>query len=354
MSEELIEGSNAVEAKLAEAGADQVRRFSFDQAPEAAPETGTPAEEVSAEIPERTRDERGRFAAAEQPEVAEPEAQGEVAAETPTVDPDVAKFLAKYGGDVDKALQGAVNLQRKAGEQSNEVGELRQLVEQLSTLNNSISQAQAQPQPQYVDQGTIDWFDQQVYDNPNQAVELARQQGNSILFQRGLAAWKEIAPADYAVYVNELRNQQYFGQIQQQLQQQQQQAQLPQDAQINLALSNVLNRNPEFTTYSDVLDSTMEKYPYAAKLLNAATQSGDSAQIEGAIETLYSLARGDTLYSALRAGDTPEDSTTTAQVAVPQTSETREAPAEPTAEDEFRQAFRQEAERQTRGVWTAH
>lgn len=346
MSEELIEGQFGVEAKLAEAGADQVRRHSFEEAPEAAPSEGTPAEQVTERATERVRNERGQFAARE-PEAEAPENAEEVSDDAPAVDPNIEKFLAKYGGDVDKALEGAVNLQKQAGQQSNELGELRQLVEQLA--QHQIQQ-QNQPQPQYVDQGTVDWFDQKMYENPNQTIEWARQQGNAMLFQRGLDAWKEADPYSASVYTNELRNQQIRAEMEQKFQQQQQ---LPQDAQVNLALQNVRSRNPEFASLDDALEGTIQKYPYAAAALDAAANSGDPAQLEGAIETLYALARGDTLYSALRSGATPEDSTTTADVAVPTTSESREAPAPPSKTDQFKEAFRQEAERQNRGVWVA-
>jgi len=348
LSEELIEGQSGVEAKLAEAGADQVRRHSFDEAPEvteAAPE-GTPAEET-----QRARDEQGRFAAQEQPEAQAPEDVVEEVAVDNEGNPDVAKFLAKYGGDVDKALEGAVNLQRQSGQQSNELGELRQLVSELGTLNQNISAAQNQPQQQYVDQGTVDWFDQQVYENPNQAVDWARQQNNSILFQRGMAVWKEQDPYGASVYTNELRNQQMRSELEQKFQAQ---TQLPQDAAVNLALQGVLSRTPEYSTFSDVLGATFEKRPWLQEQLNQAASTGNPQQIETVIEAAYDLARGDTLFSALRAGDTPDNSATTADVAVPSTSETREAPAEPSKVDQFREEFRQEAERRNRGVWTAH
>jgi hypothetical protein len=347
LSEELIEGQSGVEAKLAEAGADQVRRHSFDEAPEiAAPEEGTPAE--------RARNERGQFAAQEsdiqEPEASEPEA--EVAVDQQG-NPDIEKFLAKYNGDVDKALEGAVNLQRQMGQQTNELGELRQLVTELGTLNQNISAAQtaAQNQPQHLDQGTVDWFDQQAYENPNQMVDWARQQNNPILFQRGMEVWKEQDPYGASVYTNELRNQQFHSEIQQQIQKQQQ---LPQDAAMNLALQGVLARTPEYSTFSDVLGATFEKRPWLQAQLNQAAATGNPAEMESVIEAAYDLARGDTLFSALRAGDTPADSSTTADVAVPATSEERQEPVEKSNLDTFREQFRQEAERRTRGAWTAH
>jgi hypothetical protein len=344
-TDDALAAEAAVEAKLAEAGADQVRRSGvFTEAPEAAPDTGTPAEVQ--------RDEQGRFAAAEQPEA---EAPGNVAeenqAEAVEADPAVANFLAKYGGDVDKALQGAVNLQRKAGEQSNELGELRRMVDELSQLRESI-QANQQPQQQYLDQGTVDWFDQQVMSNPQGALEWARQQGNQILVQRGLDTWKDFDPYGAASYRNDLQLAAMRDHL---AQQRAQQAQLPKDAAVSLALQNVRSRNPEFASFDEVLGSTLERYPFVAQQLKAAADSGDPSLLEGAIETAYGLARGDTLSAALRAGATPDETSTTTGVAVPATSEDREPePAPPSATDLFRQQFREEADRQRNGIWTAH
>lgn len=342
MSEELYEGSNAVEAKLAEAGADEIRRHSFSEAPEAAPDDGTPAETVDEGQP---RNELGQFASQE----ATTEDQEAPVEEVQSGrDPAAAAFLAKYGGDVDKALAGAVHLQRKSGEQSNELGDLRKLVEDLAQLQQADYQSRQQNQP--IDQGTVDWFDEQVLQNPQGAVEYARQQGNNILFQRGLATWKEIQPYEAAVYTNNLNNQQ----LQQYVDQRMNAAsQLPADANMHMALANVRAQHPEYSNYDDSLEATLQKHPFAAKALEQAAASGDRQQLEGAIGTLYSLAIGDTLAQLALTGDAPENVTSSTGVVTPTTSETREEPEPPSPTDAFRAAFREEADRARKGVWVA-
>ena len=340
---EALAAEAAVEAKLSEHGADTIRS-PFGEAQDSAPEQET------AEV---LRDEQGRFTNSTDTELtglSEAPDEAVEAEEVVSADPAVAAFLNKYGGDVDKALAGAVHLQRKAGEQSNELGDLRRMVDELSNLSQAI-QSQNQPQQQqYVDQATVDWYDQQVIDSPAQALEWARQQQNPLLVQRGLSVWKDIDPYAAAVYTNRLENQAIQAQMQEQMRQQ---AQLPQQATVSLALQAVLNRNPQFTNYNDALEATMQKHPFAAEALKQASDSGVPQQIEGAIETLYSLAMGDTLQSlALTPAATGQESTTV-DVVEPTVSETRDPAPEPSGTDRFREAFRQESERVRKGVWVA-
>jgi hypothetical protein len=339
-----LAAEQAVEAKLAEAGADTIRRHTFDEEPEAAPEPeGTPAEE-------QARNGLGQFTT-DQPDETADEVVDDVPEDLPEDhrDPAVAAFLAKYGNDPEKALAGAVHLQRKMGEQSNEIGENRRLIDELSRLSSTIEQSQ-QAHPQQMDQATVDWYDEQVMANPSQALAWAQQQGNQMLVQRGLSVWKEIDPYEAAVYTNTAQNQALAAQVQAQMAQQ---ARLPQDTTVHLALQTVLNRNPHFTNYSDAIEATLAKHQFAAKALEQAASSGDPAQIEGAIETLYSLAVGDTLQTLALAGPAGAETTTSQDVVTPTVSETREATPEPSSQDKFREAFRQESDRVRKGVWVA-
>ena len=352
-TDEAMAAEQAVEAKLSEAGADQIRRHSFGDAPEAAPDMGTPAETVS----DRPRNERGQFAPVEteapaEEVAAEEEPETEIVSE---IDP-VQKYLAKYGGDKDKAIAAAVEAQRQLGRQSTEVGDLRAqnaeyeaLIQELQGLRSDIAQTRAN---QPVDQGTVDWFDQQVMTNPQGALEWARQQNNQILMQRGLDTWKEFDPYGAASYRNDVQ----LAALQERMAQERQAAaQLPVDASVNLALQNVRSRNPEFASFDEAIGTTLGRHPWLQAQLQNAANSGDPSQLEGVIETVYGLARGDTLYNALQSGTTPDSTTTTADVAVPATSEAHgEVAPEPTAQDVFRAQFREEAERQNKGIWVAN
>lgn len=351
---EALAAEQAVEAKLAEAGADQIRRHSFGDAPDAAPvDQGTP-EEVAAEPP---RNELGQFASQEPDTTAEAPAE-ETVSETPGLDPAVASYLKKYGDPSDpatreKALQAAVHAQRRLGELGNELGqerqansEYQQMIAELQGIREAVSQ---QPQAP-LDQATVDWFDQAVMQNPHQALAWAQQQNNQLLIQRGLDTWKEVDPYGAATYRNDLQNAAFQQQMEQKLQAAQQ---LPVDATVNMALQSVRNRNPQFTNYDDALAETLERYPYQAQQLQAAASSGNREQLEGAIETLYSLAERDTLRALALSGPAPETTTASSEVVEPTTSETREPEPEPSRTDQFLAAFRQEAEHQRRGVWVA-
>jgi len=358
-SDQALAAEQAMETRISESGLDQVRRVGPTS--DTAPDTGTPVETVQAD--EQPRDEAGRFASPEQPEdlsdeiaadVAERENYEEQAAEpqaTDVQDPAVAAFLKKYGGDVSKALAGAVHLQRKAGEQSNEVGELRRMVDELSQLREGIQQQNQTQQQPVMDQATVDWFDQQAIENPYAMAEYARQQGNAILMQRALSTWKEIDPYQAAVYTNELRLQEQQKQFQEQISRAQQ---LPLDASINVALTNVRSRNPEYANYDDAIATAMEKYPSAAKAVQVAAEGGNTGELEAAIETLYGLAVGDTLRQIALTGPAPDSTTTTNTVAAPTVSEPHgEESATPTPTEQMKAAMKEEIASRTRGVFVA-
>lgn len=330
-----LEAEQAVEAKLAEAGADSIRRPSFDETPEAAASVEeTPAEPA--------RNALGQFITTDGP-LADETADEEVVQDA--TDPAVAAYLARHGGDINKAVKTAAHQAALAARQGTEVGELRRIVEELATTQQQQAQQQ---QPQYVDQATVDWFDEQVMTNPVQALEWARQQQNPLLVQRGLSVWKEMDPYEASVYNNSLQNQALAAQFQQQLSQQ---AQLPLDATVNLALQNVRGRNPQFANYDDALEATLAKHQFARQALEQAANSGDPQQIEGAIETLYSLAVGDTLQSLALTPSSGGDTVTAQDVVTPTVSETRDPAPELSDTDKFKQAFRQESERQRLGAW---
>ena len=330
----------AVEAKLSEHGADQIRRHTFAETPEAPVETDT----ASTDVP---RNELGQFTAPEgEGNITVDALEDEIVASDTTGDPAVAAFLAKYNGNMDAAIKGAAHLTGKVGQQATEIGDMRRMVDELSRLTDTIH-ADRQPQQQYVDQATVDWYDQQVMENPQQALEWARQQQNPLLVQRGLSVWKDIDPYEAAVYRNKIDNQAFQAQVQQQVAAA---IQVPTENKVSSALQNVMTRNPHFTNYE--LDATLQKHPFAASALKSATDSGDPVQIEGAIETLYSLAVGDTLQTIAR---TPAmgDTVTAQDVVTASTSETRDPAPEPTQQEKFKELFHQESERQRKGVWVA-
>jgi len=349
-SDEALAAEQNLEAKFSDIGFGKDR---IDVRAEAAPEPveeGTPAAAETVQA-DPLRDERGRFTSTEEPTAEE----STPSAEDPTgtgQDPAVAAFLAKYGGDVSKALAGAVHLQRKSGEQSNEVGELRRMVDELSQLREGIQAQNQQQQQPVMDQATVDWFDEQAAMNPYGAAEYARQQGNELLLQRALANWKEIDPYQASVYTNSLQNQQMYAQFEERLSKAQQ---LPVDTTVHMALTNVRSRNPEFSNYDDAIEATMQKYPALQDALQSAASAGDTAKLEAAIETAYALAQGDTLKSLALSGPAPEQSTTTTSgIVAPTVSEAHgDEPVTLTRSEQMKADMNQEIANRRRGVFVA-
>lgn len=138
-------------------------------------------EEEIEEEAETPRDDKGRFA---------------------SKDPDIEGYLAKYGGDVDKALKAAVEASSLIGRQGSELGDLRKQFEQFQT-----AQQQAQSRP-HLDQSA---FAQLIEDDPAQATAIAYQTGDAAATSTALRVWKEEDPFSASQWVTaqqiaELRN----------------------------------------------------------------------------------------------------------------------------------------------------
>lgn len=346
-TDEALAAEQALEAKLASAGLDQVRRHTFSE-PQAAPaETGTPAEEPTNQPP--LRDEQGRFTSTQQPEAETAvEAPAEPAVEQPATadqgqDPAVAAYLQKYGGDTTKALQAAVAAQRKLGEMGSEVGEQRKIIAELEQLQQTVLQMQQpqQYQPMVPDQATVDWIDEQIMTNPASAQQFAVQalQANQpLLYDRIMESWFQVQPRSASRFENALA-------VEQAKQEMRAAAPAQNDAaEMQNALTNVLAQHPEFNQYADQLDTAIERYPVVSAGLR-----GNSQEKQNAIETLFALAERDTLRALAFAGATPAAESSTADVVTPTTSEHNpaEPQPEPTAQDVFREQFRQAAKAYT-------
>ena len=334
-SEEALAAEQSLEAKLTEIGTGRQARETV-AATETAPVEGTP-------VTERPRDEQGRFAAETVADTVEQTpAPAQTAPEPAQVeDPAISAYLQKYGGDVNKALQAAVSAQRKLGEQSTEIGESRRVIEELSAIREQL--AQNAPQPT-IDQPTVDWFDQQVMENPARALEWAANQKNTLLLERGVSIWKDTDPYGAAMYAANLQRQQDRAEFERRFNEIQQ---APVNDRVATSLNNILASHGEYVQYADGIENTIQKYPAAGDAFRSAVESGDQTKIEGALETLFALSERDTLRALALTGQTPADTTSITQVATQ--TETPEAHGEetpePTPQDDFRAAFAQEAAR---------
>lgn len=328
-TDEALAAEQALEAKIEAAGLDQVRRpFATDTA--AATEEAPAATEPVAE---------------EAPVAEAPAEAAETDAEPPTGDPVAAAVLAKYGNDPAKLAQAHAELQKKLGQQGQELGEHRQQsaeYERVQAELEEIKQRLDKPaaQPQFVDQATADWYDQQVETNPVQALEWARS-NNTLLFQRGLATWKELDPFGAGQYATHLQIETAKAEMRET------QAAQPRGGGVNDALATVFAQHPEYSQYANDLTAVMGRNQFAADAYTAAVQGGNQQQIEGAITTLFRLAEADTLRAIALSGGTPAEGTSTTDVATATTSTDHpDEAAKPASHvDAFREQFRKEAER---------
>lgn len=133
--------------------------------PEAAPES----EETAAEVTD------------------EPEAVEEIAEEpeAPQFGDEVNAYLSKYGGDVSKALEAAIAAQSKIGEQGQELGELRRMVQEIMD----------RPEPKAP---TSPFMSEQVseaiVENPSQVAQWALQTEQPHIYEAAIAEWYEQSP----------------------------------------------------------------------------------------------------------------------------------------------------------------
>jgi hypothetical protein len=90
----------------------------------------------------------GRFASKQTPAPADTSQTGaDTSTETFTSDdPEVASFLAKYGGDPAKALQAAAQAQSLLGRQGQELGSMREQIAELRGMVTATQQAAPTPQ----------------------------------------------------------------------------------------------------------------------------------------------------------------------------------------------------------------
>lgn len=135
--------------------------------PEMEPEA-EPDDEVVADEPEPAAEAQEETAEETEPQAQYPE--------------DVQRFLSKYGGDVNKALEAAVHAQTLIGEQGNELGELRRMVQDLHERQPE----RPAPSP-FVPEGIQD----AIVESPQDVAVWAIQNENGQVYQAAMAEWYE-------------------------------------------------------------------------------------------------------------------------------------------------------------------
>jgi hypothetical protein len=257
-------------------------------APEADTATDEPAQDG------RARDEQGRFTTAEQADTEQP--TGDEPAPEPTADTvdgddtddELARYLAKYGGDTDKALRAAVEAQKLIGRQGSEVGALRaELAQRFDALEQ---QQAAQAQPAY----TADDVQQFLDENPGMAPQLAQRAkeiGDDQLYARAMGAWAEIDQAGAMDYAGKIAAWEATNQIRQEfapmLTAAQQQAN---SAAVNNAVEQTATKHPDFAEVINTI--TPEVWDSIHPAIREDLRTGDAQAKASALETLYYAARG--------------------------------------------------------------
>lgn len=223
------------------------------EAPEVVEEQ-TPAEPVVAETEQgveatdRPRDEKGRFARAED---------------------DIPEPVAKRLADKDRFI----------GDLQRELGDLRQRVEQVVPLAQ-----QQQYQPDYGDVETI------VEENPNIAPNLAFQalnSGDDITYERVIRAWHEVDPLAASRFDTRVQTTQAQWQLQAQIQPSLQAAEATAAQQyVQQTVEELQNRLPDFgEVLSSVDPMTMDVPQYIQQIVV------DPARIGEALEATYHWAK---------------------------------------------------------------
>lgn len=229
------------------------------------------------------------------------------------LDPAVQALIdSKYGGDLGKALEALAESQSMIGRQSNEVGQLRQQLEELKTLVER-GQTLQQPYPEWPDE----------MDDPDQAglryreiAEEAFNRQDVDMFSRAVDVWQEMDPVG-AINYRDLKILQLQTAVQ---------APAPAAAPVEATLANGLavlrEKYPQFTTdaFQAEIGKELEKFPALKGLLwgeiPGTTPEQRLAALEETIVRVASRQTDETAQQALR------------RVAVKRSEEARRARAE--------------------------
>lgn len=161
----------------------------------------TPGEEPAAEEETQQegppRNEKGQFAPYEEQETEEEPA---APAAEPEEGDEVSQFLAKYGGDPEKALRGALELQKLQGRQSDELGQLRQTVQELQQRLET-----PQPQPQQyvpITEQVVEELDALAMQDGQAALQRVNQLGDPTgqLTDRVMDIWFSVNPRQASAF----------------------------------------------------------------------------------------------------------------------------------------------------------
>ncbi len=171
-------------------------------------------------------------------------------AETPEAEQEApAPEAVEAAPEVDKYEE----LNKKVGQLVNENAEYRRLLEQQQQQY----QQPQQPQQYQLTQETVNYLDELSAENPQQAVYVALQSGQPVLYERAMQSWYDQDPRAAGKYERAMEYQQLQAQQQAQIAPQLQQAQqVAEGQQLEAAMKNVADRHEDF---ADVIGTLNEE-----------------------------------------------------------------------------------------------
>ena len=313
--------------------------------PEDGPQPDSPDETYEDENG-RLRGRDGKFVAKDERHDEDPDAQPLADPEPDEwvldVDEDVQSFLAKYDGDLNKALRGAIEAQQMIGRQGSELGELRKLQGDLEALKTQVEQRQ-QPLPQ--PQQFMPDYRTMIEEDPRTAAMTAYENQHWDAMGAALASWKEEDPVEARLFAMNVKHEADMLQQRLDFEQRLEQAApaVDPEADFTKAVAGVVERHPDLNDMLPAIGEVAKERP----LLRTVLESGTPADRAAALEDLYLIAKSRTVASdtseavrqvQVRVSDEAKQARAAAAV-VSASGATAASGDQPTKADEFRGAF---------------
>lgn len=248
-------------------------------------EEATPDEESSAAAEGQPRDEQGRFTPEVtdlEGEVEEKEQEGEQEQESPaasTGDPLVDEFLAKYDGDIEKAVKAAAHQNALLGRQADEVGQLRQ---QLEELRQQVAAPQQRPPVVPITAEVVEELDSLAVSNPQAALTRVAQLGDPTgqLTERVMDVWFATNPRQASAFQASLIAQQTEARVRAELQPiAEREAQSAEERAFVEAWNAAAERAPDLNELAPTIKEVLDERPALAKTILSTTDAAERAEL---------------------------------------------------------------------------
>ena len=201
------------------------------------------------------------------------------------VDSDVESFLAKYDGDINKALRGAIEAQKTVGRQGSELGELRRMQGELESLREEIRTRPAQQpqQPQVMPN-----YSEMIQDDPRAAAVMAYENEHFDAMGKALRAWMQEDPVEARLFAMNVKHEADMLELRAQQEQREQASRPDPEQELGREMAKVIQRHPDIEQFLPAIGEVAKE----RSLLGNALEHGTPAERAEAFETLYLIARG--------------------------------------------------------------